>query len=123
MPVNYLRSRYLQHPHQLNIGRQCKAGRDRSACPTPAVVERYRRGLIVGIFSFVALIVGLAAAIKLSVVVADYLGKSVNISGAWLPVISFLIVFIIVVILVRLGANAIEKTVEFAMLGWVNKLG
>jgi len=32
-------------------------------------------------------------------------------------------VFVVVVLLVRLGARALEKTAEFAFLGWANKLG
>lgn len=88
-----------------------------------AIFKGYQRGLIVGIFSFVAIITGLAAAIKLSTVVAGYIGQAVNVSDEWLPVISFIVVFIIVAILVRLGANAIQRTVEIAMLGWLNRLG
>ena len=68
-------------------------------------------------------IVGLAAAIKLSVVVAGYIGKSVKVSHQWLPVIAFAIVFIIVVLLVRMVAKIIEKSMQFVMLGWVNRLG
>ncbi|MBC7948425.1 MAG: CvpA family protein [Chitinophagaceae bacterium] len=88
-----------------------------------AIFKGFRRGLIVGIFSFVAIIIGLAAAIKLSTIAAAYIGDAVKISDAWLPILSFAVVFIIVVLLVRLGANAIQRTVEFAMLGWVNRLG
>lgn len=76
-----------------------------------------------GVFSFLAVILGLAAAVKLSALAAGYIGKAVNVSDRWLPVISFLAVFIVVVLLVRVGANAIQRTVEFAMLGWVNRLG
>jgi len=88
-----------------------------------AVFRGYRRGLIVGIFSFIAIIIGLAAAIKLSLVVAGFLGDSVKISGEWLPLISFIIVFVGVVLLVRLGANFIQRTAEVAMLGWLNRVG
>jgi len=88
-----------------------------------AIIKGYRRGLIVGLFSLVAIIIGLAAAIKLSAVVAGYIGKAVKISDQWLPIISFAVVFFIVVLLVRLGANAIQKMVESVMLGWVNRLG
>lgn len=88
-----------------------------------AAIKGYQRGLIVGVFSLVAIVIGLAAAIKLSAVVAGYMGKTVKISEAWLPVISFAIVFIIVVLLIRMGANMIQKTVEIALLGWVNRLG
>lgn len=88
-----------------------------------AVLQGYRRGLIVGVFSLVAVIIGLAAAMKLSTVAAGYIGKAIKISEEWLPLVSFAVVFLVVVLLIRLGANAIERTIEVVMLGWVNKLG
>lgn len=88
-----------------------------------AVIKGFQRGLIIGVFSFLSIIIGLAAAMKLSTVVAGYLGDAVNISDQWLPVISFAVVFIAVVLLVRWGANALEKTIEIALLGWLNKIG
>jgi len=88
-----------------------------------AILHGYRRGLIVGLFSLVAVIIGLAAAMKLSIVAGKYIGKVINISDEWMPVISFAAVFLIIVLLIRLGAKAIEKTIQFVMLGWVNKIG
>ena len=88
-----------------------------------AMIRGYQRGLIVGIFSFVALIVGLAAAIKRSTVVAGYIGKTVKISDQWLPLIAFALVFLVVVLLVHLVARIIEKSVQIVMLGWLNRLG
>jgi membrane protein required for colicin V production len=88
-----------------------------------AVIKGYQRGLIIGVFSFLAIIIGLAAAMKLSIVAAGYIGQAIKVSDAWLPVISFIVVFILVVLLIRLGANMIQKTVEISMLGWVNRLG
>ena len=88
-----------------------------------ALIQGYRRGLIVAVFSLISIIVGLAAAIKLSAVVANHLGHSVKVSDKWLPVISFAIVFIVVVLLIRLGAKAIQKLTEALMLGWANRLG
>lgn len=87
-----------------------------------AIIKGYQRGLVVGLFSLVSVIIGLAAAVKLSAAVAGYIGEAVKISEEWLPVIAFAVVFIVVVILIRLGANAIEKAVEVVMLGWLNKL-
>ncbi|HEX4876367.1 MAG TPA: CvpA family protein, partial [Chitinophagaceae bacterium] len=87
-----------------------------------AILKGYQRGLIVGIFSLLAVIIGLAAAMKLSVVVAGYIDKAVKVSEEWLPVIAFVAVFLLVIILIRLGANAIEKAIEVALLGWLNKL-
>jgi membrane protein required for colicin V production len=87
-----------------------------------AVIKGLRRGLIVAVFSIFAFIAGIAAAMKLSVVVADYLKDSVNISAKWLPFISFAVVFIGVVLLVRFVASLLESTVEMAMMGWVNRI-
>jgi membrane protein required for colicin V production len=88
-----------------------------------ALLKGFSQGLILGIFSLIAIIAGLAAALKLSAVVATYLEKSGKITQSWLPLLSFIIVFIIVVILVRLAAAAIRKTFQLAMLGWLDRLG
>lgn len=88
-----------------------------------ACVKGYQKGLIIAVFSVVAFIVGLAAALKLSAAVAGWLGTHSGINTKWLPLLSFAIVFFAVVLLVRLGAKAIEKTFQMAMLGWVNRIG
>jgi membrane protein required for colicin V production len=56
-------------------------------------------------------------------VVAGYIGETVKVSEKWLPIISFAVVFILVVLLVRLGANLVQNTAEAVALGWVNRLG
>jgi len=88
-----------------------------------AVVKGYQRGLIVAVFSLIAFVIGLAAAMKLSTIVAGYIGKAINISDRWLPVISFAVVFILVALLVRWGAGIVQRTIEIALLGWVNRIG
>jgi membrane protein required for colicin V production len=88
-----------------------------------AVFKGLQRGLIVALFSMIAFIVGLVAAMKLSTVVAAYLDDSINVSARWLPFIAFGLVFIGVVLLVRLLAALLQSSVEMAMLGWANRLG
>lgn len=88
-----------------------------------AIVKGYQKGLVIALFSIIAFILGLAAALKLSAVVAVYLGKATSVSEKWLPVVSFVLVFVIVIFLVNLGAKLIEKTFEMALLGWLNRLG
>lgn len=88
-----------------------------------AVFKGYQQGLIVALFSVLAFIIGIAAAMKLSVVVAGYIGKAVKVSDQWLPIISFIVVFMIVTFLIGWGARLIQKAVQLAMLGWVNRLG
>ena len=60
-----------------------------------ACIKGLRKGLIIALFSVVAFIVGLAAALKLSAVVANKLSENLEVSGKWLPVISFTVVFFI----------------------------
>lgn len=88
-----------------------------------AVIKGLRKGLIVAIFSIIAFIIGLAAAAKFSAIVAGYVQRTTEVPNQWLPVISFLLVFIVVVVLVNLGGKLIEKTFEMAFLGWANRLG
>ena len=87
-----------------------------------AVFTGFRKGLIVGIFSFLAYIIGMAAALKLSASVAQRLAAHTETANRWLPLISFLIVFIGVIIIVHLVARIIQKAVEMVMLGWLNRL-
>lgn len=87
-----------------------------------ALFKGLSKGFVVAVFSFLAFVIGLAAALKLSTVVANYLGGHINVSQRWLPVLAFMVVFIIVILLVRLGAKAIEGALRMAMLGWLNKL-
>lgn len=88
-----------------------------------ACIKGYQKGLILALFSTIAIIIGIAAALKLSVAVAGYLKGNTNISVKWLPFISFILVFIITVVLVRWGAKLIEKSFQMVLLGWVNRLG
>jgi membrane protein required for colicin V production len=88
-----------------------------------AFFKGFRKGLIVAIFSFLGFIIGLAAALKLSTVAASYISDNANVSHRWLPVLAFLVVFIIVILLVRIGAKLIESVARVAMLGWLNRLG
>src|SRR3954451_20860842 len=87
-----------------------------------ALWKGYSRGFIVAIFSFLAILIGLAAAIKFSVVVAGFLHNNTNISTQWLPFISFIAVMIIVIILVRWIAGLLQASIELVMLGWLNRI-
>ena len=82
-----------------------------------------RKGLIVALFSILAFIAGLAAALKLSAVVAARLSAEVSPAFKWLPMLSFLLVFLLVAFLVNLGGRLIQKTFETIMLGWINRVG
>ncbi len=88
-----------------------------------AAWKGYSRGLIVALFSLVGLIAGLAAALKCSVLVADWLRQQSDISSTWLPFIAFVIVIVVVIVSVRMAANLLEAALDVALLGWLNKAG
>ncbi len=86
-----------------------------------AVFKGLKNGLVIAVFSLVGWVIGLIAAVKFSSVAAEYLKAHVN--PRWLSVISFVVVLVLVLLLVRLGATLIEKAVELSLLGWANRLG
>jgi membrane protein required for colicin V production len=88
-----------------------------------AVFKGYSRGLIVAVFSLVAFFIGLVAAMKCSASVAVWLQDKAGSHSAWMPFIAFVLVMAVVMLLIRFGANLIERAVKFAMFGWLNKLG
>jgi membrane protein required for colicin V production len=88
-----------------------------------AVIKGFQKGLIIALFSIIAFIAGIAAALKLSALVSVWLSQSTNINVKWIPFISFILIFFIVVLIIRWSAKLIEKAVEFAFLGWLNKIG
>ncbi len=88
-----------------------------------AVFKGLQRGLIVAVFSVIACVVGLAAAIKLSAVAASHLKADMQIHSKWLPILSFILVFVAVVFIVRWIANLLQTAVGLAFMGWLNKLG
>ncbi len=88
-----------------------------------AIYKGWNRGLIVAILSFLALVLGVMAALKLSASTAKWLEGSVDVTAKWMPVLAFLLVFIVVVVLVNIIARVLEHTAEMLMLGGLNKVG
>ena len=60
---------------------------------------------------------------KLSGYVANGLVQTMSAGKVWLPFISFILVMLVVMLLIRMLAGFIQKTFEWAMLGWLNRLG
>ena len=88
-----------------------------------AIFKGLSKGLVLGIFSLLAFMIGLAAALKLSAVVAVYLHKDPGTMNKWLPVLAFLLVFVLFIVLVSVLGRLIRKALQIAMLGWLDSLG
>jgi len=87
-----------------------------------AIFRGVRHGFIISVCSVVAIFIGLVAAMQLSASVAARLSDSPQHPNRWWPVLAFLLIFVGVVIVVRLGARLAEKAVDLALMGWLNKL-
>ncbi len=86
-----------------------------------ACYKGLRKGFIIAVFSVLGFIIGIAAALKLSAVVAVKLAAHVG-AAKWLPAVSFLIVFLAAAFIVNFVGKIIQKTFETVMLGWINRL-
>ncbi|HAI82608.1 MAG TPA: colicin V production protein, partial [Chitinophagaceae bacterium] len=63
------------------------------------------RGLFIAVASFLGFIVGLAAALKLSAWLAQWLQQQTGWSGSWLPFLAFLLIMLGVAFALRQMAN------------------
>ena len=82
----------------------------------------FKEGFLNELFSILAFIIGLLAAFKLFHAGVDLLRDSFDLEGAWLPMISFIIIFIGVVILTRLIGKVLKNAVHATLLGPVDKI-
>lgn len=86
------------------------------------MLRGYRKGLILSLFSVVAIFIGIAAALKLSGSVAERLFDADSSWSRWAPLLSYVIVFFIVIWLVKIAGTLLQKSFEAVTLGWVNRL-
>lgn len=87
-----------------------------------AILQGYRHGLIRAIISFLSLFIGLVLAFQLAGYVSTQLKEHTKIASNWLPFISFLIVLVLVMILLKMASGLLQQTAEWLLLGWLNKL-
>lgn len=87
-----------------------------------AILQGIRNGLIKAILSFFSLFIGLIVAYQLAGWVANQLKEHTKIESHWLPFISFVIVLLIVLFLVKWVTGLLQQTAEQLLLGWLNKI-
>ena len=88
-----------------------------------AIVRGWRKGLILAVFSLVCGLIGLAAAVKLSAILALHMKSDLHVTSRWLPLIAFILIFLMVVVIISWAGRLIEKLVKWVLLEWLNKLG
>ncbi|MEO6168387.1 MAG: CvpA family protein [Chitinophagales bacterium] len=83
----------------------------------------WTNGLILSIFTTLAWGIGILAAVKLSAVAAQALHDKFNLESEYMPVISFLAVFAVIALVIYLIGKSLEKIVEIAQIGFLNRMG
>lgn len=87
-----------------------------------AVYRGFRRGLILELAMLVGLILGIYLGIHFSKAAAVFLKETFALNGAYLPILSFGVVFLLVLLMVYFIGKLMEKTADILMLGLINKL-
>ncbi len=82
----------------------------------------FKKGLIIEVASLIALFLGVWGGVKFSSFSASYLGEMFSISEKLMPIISFSVTFIIIVISVFALAKLLQRFVKMVALGTINKI-
>lgn len=87
-----------------------------------AAVSGFRKGFVSELVSLAALILGIWGAVEFSYITTDFLTEQFDFDTKYLNIISFIITFIVIVILVHITGSSVNKLIEVAMLGFLNKM-
>lgn len=85
------------------------------------IIKGFRKGVILELFSFLALILGIIGSMKLTHLIISSLQKHLT-NAEWVPYLAYLFVFIGIYILVRYLGKFFEKVVKNSNMGFFNKL-
>jgi membrane protein required for colicin V production len=83
----------------------------------------FTKGLIIEAASFIAFGLGVWGGIHFSDFIAHKISEWFNWHSPYLPIVSFAVTFLIIVILVYFFAKLIQRMVEGMALGFINKIG
>ena len=83
----------------------------------------FTQGFILQVVTFIALIIGVWASIAFSDNMSEFLTRNMDITGKYLPVLSFVLIFILVIIIAHLIGMLLTRFIEIASLGWLNRIG
>jgi membrane protein required for colicin V production len=82
----------------------------------------FKKGLVIEIFSLLALLAGIYGGIHFSDFTTHVLTDDFKFTSEYMPVISFAVTFILIVVLVYYVGKLLEKVIKMMALGIVNKI-
>lgn len=86
------------------------------------IYKGYHRGFIFALCSVTAIIIGIIGALKLSGLLSGTLIEKSPSLARWAPLITYILVFSLLVWLIRIGAKIVQKFLEMVALGFLNRL-
>lgn len=91
-------------------------------CLIPALIQGLRKGFIAQVVAIISLVLGGWLAYHFSSVVTGWLEQWLDISGPALGILSFILIFVVVITVLFLLGKVLEASVKIILLGWLNKL-
>lgn len=91
-------------------------------CLIPALIQGLRKGFISQAISIVSVIVGIWASARFANLVADWVAQYITASEQVIKVVAFALILVVVFIALGLLGKLLENILNFAFLGWLNKL-
>jgi len=82
----------------------------------------YRKGIIYSVFSLLAYFIGIIVALKFSYVLIKFLHGSLNLSPKAMAIVAFVLMFLLIAILIKIVAWALEQVLKSFSLNLVNQL-
>lgn len=82
----------------------------------------YRKGFVVELTTLISLIVAIIGAIKYKSVIENLLSQHLDLEGAYVPFLAFVITFLVLLIIVSFIGKLITKIIKIAQLGLLNRL-
>ncbi len=82
----------------------------------------YQKGIIYSVFSLAAYFLGIIGALKFSYIAVKFLHTSLNLGPKAMAIVAFIVMFLLIVILIRLIAWALEEILKSFSLNLVNQL-
>jgi len=91
-------------------------------CLIPAIIQGIRKGFISQAISIVSVIAGIWASARFANMVSEWVAQYITASEQVIKVVAFALILVVVFIVLGLLGRVLEKILDFAFLGWVNRL-
>lgn len=91
-------------------------------CFIPAIISGIRKGFIAQVVAIVSIVLGAWLSYRFSSLVTKWISGWIEASPQVLEIVSYILIFVVVVLALFALGKVLESTIKIIMLGWLNKL-